>query len=64
MFSAKWLLGRQQNEAGHGQIMLADELILVMAEDGDVALVEAIPEAFRELGRFEALDDRPGTIRY
>ena len=51
MFSAKWLLGRQQNEAGHGQIMLADELILVMAEDGDVALVEAIPEAFRELGR-------------
>jgi len=38
--------------------MLVDELILVMAEDGDVALVEATPEAFRELGRFEVLGDK------
>ncbi len=48
----QWKKGRYR----YGQILLVDDLLLVMSEDGDVALVEASPEAHRELGRFHALD--------
>ncbi|MGE3809557.1 MAG: PQQ-binding-like beta-propeller repeat protein [Gemmataceae bacterium] len=37
---------------GHGQILLADDLILIQEEFGDIALVEANPEAFKQLARF------------
>ncbi len=48
-----WKKGRY----GHGQILLVDDLILVQAErPGDVALVEASPEGYRELGRVPALE--------
>jgi outer membrane protein assembly factor BamB len=40
---------------GHGQLLLVGEVILLTAENGDVALVEATPQAFRELSRFSAL---------
>jgi len=42
----------------HGQILLAKDLIVVQSEWGLVALVEANPSAFRELGSFQALDQR------
>jgi outer membrane protein assembly factor BamB len=49
----RWKSGR----FGHGQILLAEDLILVMAEStGELSLVEASPEKFRQLGRFQALD--------
>ncbi len=48
-----WKKGRY----GHGQILLVDDLILVQAErPGDIALVEASPQGYRELGRVSALD--------
>jgi outer membrane protein assembly factor BamB len=50
----KWKGGRY----GHGQILLADRYILVLSESGDLALVEATPEADREVGRFAALDGK------
>jgi outer membrane protein assembly factor BamB len=50
----RWKRGRY----GHGQTLLIDDLLLVLGEDGTVALVEATPEEFRELGRFAALDGR------
>jgi outer membrane protein assembly factor BamB len=40
---------------GHGQVILVHDLLLVLAEDGRVALVEADPGAHRELGSFAAL---------
>lgn len=40
---------------GHGQILLVDDCILVQAESGEVALVEATPSTFREWGRLAAL---------
>jgi outer membrane protein assembly factor BamB len=50
----KWKSGRY----GHGQLLLADDLLVVMAEDGRVALVAAEPEKFRELGQFQALQGK------
>ncbi len=41
---------------GYGQLLLCGERILVQAEDGAVALVEASPDNFREIARFQALD--------
>ena len=39
-------------------MLLVDNLLIVQAESGDVALVEASPRGYFELGRFQALDDR------
>lgn len=47
-----WKAGRY----GHGQILMVQDLLLVLTEDGEVVLVEATPEEHRELGRFQALD--------
>lgn len=49
---SKWKRGRY----GHGQTMLVGDLLLVQAESGEVALVEASPRAYRELARFQALE--------
>ena len=50
----KWKDGRY----GHGQILLRGSHILVMAENGDVVLLEANPEQHVELTRFAALDGK------
>jgi outer membrane protein assembly factor BamB len=50
----RWKRGRH----GHGQILLVDDLLVVSGEDGSVALVEADPEAWRELGRFAAIEGK------
>jgi len=47
----KWKRGKY----GHGQVLLIDDLLLVQSEQGDVALVGATPEAYRELTRFSAV---------
>ena len=49
--SLKWKEGRY----GHGQVILSGALLLVTAENGDVVLVEPVPEEHRELTRFSAL---------
>jgi outer membrane protein assembly factor BamB len=49
-----WKKGR----FGHGQILGVGDLLLVQAEDGAVALVEANPEAFVELTRFQAIEGK------
>jgi outer membrane protein assembly factor BamB len=46
---------------GHGQILLYDDLILALTEYGELVLVEATPDAFRELGRIQALTRGPKT---
>lgn len=50
----KWKDGKY----GHGQAILVAGLLLVMAENGDVVLVDPQPDALREVARFQALTDK------
>jgi outer membrane protein assembly factor BamB len=40
---------------GHGQVMLANDLLLVQTEQGPIALVEANPSGYREVAHLNAL---------
>jgi outer membrane protein assembly factor BamB len=46
---------RRSPEFGHGQILLVGDMILVLSETGELALVEATPEKYRELASMQAL---------
>ncbi|HEY2841457.1 MAG TPA: PQQ-binding-like beta-propeller repeat protein [Pirellulales bacterium] len=46
-----WRKGRY----GHGQILLSGDLILALTEKGELALVEANPQEFKELGIIQAI---------
>jgi outer membrane protein assembly factor BamB len=48
----RWKDGRY----GHGQLLLVDRHLLILSERGDLVLVEATPEAHRELGKVHVLD--------
>jgi len=53
--------GRRQwkdGRFGHGQVLLRGNHILVMAENGEVILIEASPDKQIELSRFAALDSK------
>jgi outer membrane protein assembly factor BamB len=50
----RWKGGRY----GHGQLLLAQGQLIVLTEDGELAMVEAKPEAFVERARFAAIEGR------
>jgi outer membrane protein assembly factor BamB len=50
----KWKGGRY----GYGQLMLANGHLIVLTEDGDLALVRATPDRHEELARFHVFDGR------
>ncbi|MEM9291198.1 MAG: PQQ-binding-like beta-propeller repeat protein [Acidobacteriota bacterium] len=50
----RWKRGRY----GHGQVLQLGDLLLVMAEDGELVLVEQNPEEWRELGSVSLLSSK------
>jgi outer membrane protein assembly factor BamB len=50
----KWKGGRY----GYGQVVLVDGHLIVLTEDGDLALVRATPERHDEIARFPALEGK------
>jgi outer membrane protein assembly factor BamB len=54
----EWRTGKRiwkDGKYGYGQNILAGDYLLIQAEDGFVALVDASPDGYRERGRLEAL---------
>ena len=47
---------RRRPEFGHGQIILVGEAILVLSESGELVLLEATPDEFRELTSLQVLE--------
>lgn len=56
--SGKRLWKDRAGQYGHGQMLLAGDLLVVLSEKGELALVEANPEKFHELGRIQAIDGK------
>jgi hypothetical protein len=50
-----------QRGFGKGAQVLADGLLIVLSDQGVLALVEATPEAYRELGRMQAMTGKSWT---
>ena len=45
-------------QLGHGQLLLAGDLLVALAESGELVLIEATPQAYRELGRIQAIEGK------
>ena len=54
----KWKGGRY----GYGQLLLADGHLIVLTEDGDLALVRARPDRYEELARFPVLEGKTWNV--
>jgi outer membrane protein assembly factor BamB len=54
----KWKGGRY----GYGQLLLADGHLIVLSEDGDLALVRANPARHEEMTRFHALEGKTWNV--
>jgi outer membrane protein assembly factor BamB len=50
----KWKGGRY----GHGQFVLASGHLVLLSEEGDLALIRATPDAHQEIARFPVLDGK------
>ena len=54
----KWKGGRY----GYGQVLLAGSNLIVLTEDGDLALVRAIPDRHQEITRFPVLEGKTWNV--
>jgi outer membrane protein assembly factor BamB len=52
---------RRTPEFGYGQIMLIGDVLLVLSETGELVLVEASPDGYRELSNLQALNSENVT---
>ncbi len=61
----EWATGRvrwQQRGFGCGAWMLADGMLIILADDGRLCLVEATPEEFRSRGEVQVLEETCWTV--
>jgi outer membrane protein assembly factor BamB len=56
--SGKQLWKSRGGQYGHGQMLLSHDLLVVLSEKGELALVDASPQAFRELDRIQAIEGK------
>ncbi len=56
--TGKRMWKERQGQFGHGQILLCGDLLIVLGEAGELAIVEATPERYRELGRIQAIEGK------
>ena len=54
----KWKGGRY----GYGQLVLASGHLIVLSEEGDLALVRAVPTSHEELARFPAISGKTWNV--
>jgi outer membrane protein assembly factor BamB len=47
---------RRRPDFGHGQILLVGKLILILTEQGELVLIEANPQRYRELASLQVFD--------
>ena len=52
------MLRWKDGKYGHGQVLLVGDLLLLLAESGEIVLVDPNPEGLRELSRFEVLQGK------
>lgn len=55
--SRQWKQGRS-GRFGHGQVLIVGDVLVVLSEEGELALVALDPEAYRELARIQALEGK------
>jgi outer membrane protein assembly factor BamB len=53
----------QKEEFGNGTMVLADGRLIILTEKGELCLVQATPEAFRETARFRLLTASPSRAQ-
>lgn len=53
----EWKQGRS-GRFGHGQVLIVDDVLVVLSEEGELALVAIDPGAYRELARVQVLDGK------
>jgi outer membrane protein assembly factor BamB len=56
--TGKQLWKDRAGQLGHGQLLLAGDMLVALAESGELVLIEATPEAYRELGRIQAIEGK------
>jgi outer membrane protein assembly factor BamB len=54
----RWKGGRY----GYGQLLLASGHLVILGESGEVALVKADPEKYKELARFQAIEGKTWNV--
>jgi outer membrane protein assembly factor BamB len=48
----------EQSGFGAGQVILAGKYLLALADDGQIVVVEAVPDAYKEVARFKAVSGK------
>ena len=52
----------QQRDLGHGSLLYADGLLIVLGDAGQLALVEATPDEFRQKGSAQVFKGKTWTV--